>query len=198
MEDNSFIILDTTPSLMEPYSLLEMPESMSLDIGNVPSAAKTVRAASIPEDPIKEKQLAAMKSLWATSLMHQSTEIPTSIRTQTENVAHEDTVASAAEIEANIPLASKTAEACVQSAAINENANSGAEVQSISGVSSFVSVNDVSNSLPPKSTMEKYIEQSMTMLSLSAIPKEKLAESFLLGNIDNATMKVLPLKNISI
>lgn len=220
MAEESFIILDNPPSTIEPYSFLEMPSSASFQSTSasmLPSAANASAAPAQPKQkPNVEEITEQMKSIWAKPMAIPGADISVdSIDSAGPSVAAgpQPPIAVPAESAASSSIAIVTdnddksnetvfkvpsmlqkndetqrevvdAETAETEPAIPPSANEDATpyssvatgFESLSGrrMSDDLSMNS------PKSTATP----------LPGTPKDKLAESFLLGNIDYDTMMV--------
>lgn len=181
MAEDSFIILDTTPSLMEPYSFLEMPDSLSLQpySANETAPQQKRNHESVPAvnstNVGPAENMAAMKSLWSTKLAApQLNSACISTGTQIEEAAD---VAGASDATTNVSSATQTN--------ISPHAELSDTVENSDGV-----VRKLVDTSMESAKGASIDSTKKTMTPLSTTPKDKLAESFLMGDIDYETMKV--------
>lgn len=227
MAEESFIVLENSPSLMEPYSFLEMPDSVSLVSSAACSAIESASAAIVPTPTVDDSatanttktnidENALLKSIWSTQAVTNSTNtIVTTTNTQTLN---DETrmiqLWSLFGLDPQNPLSIEPTEQLKQSAIVAQgasdqsingynasiempqsNENTGQQMKKIDetvATQSFASISTSSGASSLKSTKETSMDATKKSMatSLSTTPKDKLAESFLLGNIDYETMKV--------
>lgn len=217
-EEESFIVLENTPSLMEPYSFLEMPDSVSLQSGGNSAAAAGAAAPPLPPQTTKNDPATAngtetnidenalLRSIWSTQALTGSTNtVVTTANTQTytSSLTKDTLIWLSAERESEPVSINKPymdtymvqrptdSISLIENKEIEANANGGQHPEKEATPFSSVGSSDASTL---KSTKETSMEANAGKLSmtnsLSTTPKDKLAESFLLGNIDFDTMKV--------
>lgn len=235
MAEESFIILENTPSLMENYSFLEMPDSVSLCSDLQSQARSSSVTVNNTNDLNKNSEIEIMKSIWSTKPLTVSTtdavftpasELKSTVSGQLSDASKPIPIVSDASVSTNntttivsqtqtdsniISLESKASQTVYNENHYSSNisdqivkntrevesmlkeqlplATTPKDVCSLNSqpqdkINNLVGINSQTHS------KDSSIESEMKTTPLSTTPRDKLAESFLLGNIDYNTMTV--------
>lgn len=202
MAEESFIILENTQSLMEPYSFLEMPDSVSLQSYNAATAAPPSPPRTTKNDPATTNGTSNeidvwSKSVWSTQALTDSTNtVVTTANTQTytTSVTNDTPIHLSTEpVSINKPCLDTSLTDSIlpnENKEIEKDKNGGQHLETTATPYSFISMDILSLKSTNGASIEASADKKSITNTLSTTPKDKLAESFLLGNIDFETMKV--------